>query len=144
MDHLALDHLPPLPADRTVGIGCIGAGFIMADCHLVAYRAAGLNPVAIAARRPDAAAAVAARHSIPRAYADFRRLLDDPAVEVVDIAVPPDVQPCAHTTTTLAAPDSLGRWTFSIGNGGTTWGAEWIEGSWRRGAGGLPGRRQAG
>ena len=43
MDHLALDHLPPLPADRTVGIGCIGAGFIMADCHIVAYRAAGLN-----------------------------------------------------------------------------------------------------
>jgi hypothetical protein len=64
MAHVDLDHLPPLPADRTVGIGCIGAGFIMADCHLVAYRAAGLNPVAIAARRPDAAAEVAARHSI--------------------------------------------------------------------------------
>lgn len=93
MDHVDLDHLPPLPADRTVGIGCIGAGFIMADCHLVAYRAAGLNPVAIAARRPDAVAEVAARHSIPTAYDDYRRLLENPAVEVVDIAVPPDVQP---------------------------------------------------
>lgn len=93
MNRVALDHLPPLPADRTVGIGCIGAGFIMADCHLVAYRAAGLNPVAIAARRHKAAAEVASRHSIPRAYDDYRRLLDDPAVEVVDIAVPPDVQP---------------------------------------------------
>jgi hypothetical protein len=49
------------------------------------------------------------------------------------------VQGCAHTTTTLVAPDSLGRWTLSISNGGTTWGAEWIEGSWRRGDGGLPG-----
>ena len=93
MAHVDLDHLPPLPADRSVGIGCIGAGFIMADCHLVAYRAAGLNLVAIAARRPDAAAELAARHSIPKAYDDYRRLLDDPAVEVVDIAVPPDVQP---------------------------------------------------
>jgi hypothetical protein len=49
MGHVDLEHLPPLPSDRSVGIGCIGAGFIMADCHLVAYRAAGLNPVAIAA-----------------------------------------------------------------------------------------------
>ena len=93
MATVQVDHLPPLPQDRSVGIGCIGAGFIMDDCHLVAYRAAGLNPVAIAARRYEAAAEVAARHSIPRAYDDYRRLLDDPAVEVVDIAVPPDVQP---------------------------------------------------
>ncbi|MEX0669897.1 MAG: Gfo/Idh/MocA family oxidoreductase [Pirellulales bacterium] len=93
MDHVDLEHLSPLPADRRVGIGCIGAGFIMADCHLVAYRAAGLNPVAIAARRHEAAMEVATRHSIPRAYGDVGSLLDDPAVEVVDIAVPPDVQP---------------------------------------------------
>ena len=93
MATVQVDHLPPLPRDRSLGIGCIGAGFIMADCHLVAYRAAGLNPVAIAARRYEAAAEVAARHSIPQAYDDYRRLLDDPAVEVVDIAVPPDVQP---------------------------------------------------
>jgi hypothetical protein len=87
------DHLPPLPRDRSVGIGCIGAGFIMADCHLVAYRAHGLNPVAIAARRLEAAQAVATRHGIASAYGDYRQVLDDPAVEVVDIAVPPDVQP---------------------------------------------------
>ena len=37
----------------------IGAGFIMADCHLVAYRAAGLNPVAIASRTVSRAAEVA-------------------------------------------------------------------------------------
>ena len=44
---LELDYLPRLPQKRDVGIGCIGAGFIMADCHLVAYRKNGLNPVAI-------------------------------------------------------------------------------------------------
>ncbi|HEX6985325.1 MAG TPA: Gfo/Idh/MocA family oxidoreductase [Planctomycetaceae bacterium] len=89
-----LDYLPPLPSDsaRQTGIGCIGAGFIMADCHLVAYRQAGFNPVAIASRDPARAKAVAERHGIAKAYASWRELLDDPAVEVVDVAVPPDVQ----------------------------------------------------
>ena len=88
-----VDHLPPMPRDLSPGIGCIGAGFIMADCHLVAYRRHGLNPVAIASRTRGAAERVAARHGIARAYDDYRQLLMDPAVEVVDIAVPPDAQP---------------------------------------------------
>lgn len=86
------DHLPPLPQDRTPGIGCVGAGFIMADCHLVAYRANGLNPVAIHSRTPATARAVAERHSIARAHETLDALLDDPAVEVLDVAVPPDAQ----------------------------------------------------
>ena len=87
-----LDYLPRLPRDTSPGIGCIGAGFIMADCQLVAYRQAGFNPVAIAARRREQAEAVASRHAIPNVYSDYRELLANPAVEVVDIAVPPDVQ----------------------------------------------------
>src|SRR3982751_1253023 len=87
-----VDYLPPLPKDRSVGIGCVGAGFIMADCHLVAYRAAGFNPVAIASQDPAKAKAVAARHSIPKAYDRYEQLLKDPRVEVLDVAVPPDVQ----------------------------------------------------
>jgi predicted dehydrogenase len=86
-------HQPPrLPRNRQVGIGCIGAGFIMADCHLVAYRGAGLNPIAIASRRAERAREVAARHGIAKAYETYAELLSDPRVEVVDIAVPPDVQ----------------------------------------------------
>jgi hypothetical protein len=46
---------------------------------------------------------------------------------------------CAHTTATLVAPDSLDRWTFSIGIGGTTWGAALIARSWPSGSGGWPG-----
>jgi predicted dehydrogenase len=87
-----LDYLPKLPRDKSPGIGCIGAGFIMADCHLVAYRQAGFNPVAIAARRREQAAIVAARHQIPQVYEDHRDLLADPNVQVVDVAVPPDIQ----------------------------------------------------
>ncbi len=81
-----------LPLDRSVGIGCIGSGFIMADCHLVAYRAAGLNPVAITSRKLSSATAVAERHNLPKVYRHYTRLLADPKVEVLDIAVPPDVQ----------------------------------------------------
>jgi predicted dehydrogenase len=89
---LDLDYLPKMPKDRSVGIGCVGAGFIMADCHLVAYRAAGFNPVAIASHDPKKARAVAARHSIPGPYNNYGELLDDERVVVLDVAVPPDVQ----------------------------------------------------
>jgi hypothetical protein len=89
----SLDFRPAMPADRSVGIGCIGAGFIMSDCHLEAYRKVGFRPVAIASRRRSRAEEAAKRHGIPRVHADYRALLDDPEVQVVDIAVPPDVQP---------------------------------------------------
>ena len=87
-----LRYLPVLPRDRSPGIGCIGAGFIMADCHLVAYRDAGFRPVAIASRTPAKAREVAERHGIERVYDTQEELLRDPEVEVVDIAFPPDQQ----------------------------------------------------
>jgi predicted dehydrogenase len=90
---LALDYLPRLPRRKDFRIGCIGAGFIMRDCHLVAYRQAGFNPVAIASRSVAHAQAVAEAQGIRRCYATVAELLADPEIEVVDIAVPPDVQP---------------------------------------------------
>ncbi len=89
----ALEYDPVLPRDRGVPIGCVGSGFIMADCHLVAYRAARFNPVAIASRHREKAAAVAERHGIPTAHRSVADLLDDERVAVLDVAVPPDVQP---------------------------------------------------
>ncbi len=86
-----LDFRPRMPRDKGPGIGCIGAGFIMADCHLVAYRQSGFRPLAIASRRPERAREVAARHAIERCYDTYQQLLDDPGVEIVDVAVPPDV-----------------------------------------------------
>src|SRR5262249_37742740 len=92
MNH-PLATLPRLPRRKDFRIGCIGAGFIMRDCHLVAYRQAGFNPVAIASRDPAHAGEVAKRHGIGRVHVCYADLLADPAVEVLDIAVPPDVQP---------------------------------------------------
>lgn len=89
---LDLDYLPHLPSNKDVPIGCIGAGFIMADCHLVAYRKAGFRPHAIASRTPGRALAVGKRHDIPHVFDTYEELLAQQEIEVVDIAVPPDVQ----------------------------------------------------
>ena len=90
---LTLDYLPRLPGRKDFRIGCVGAGFIMRDCHLVAYRQAGFNPVAITPREPKRARAVAQAHGIPRCHDTVAALLADETVEVLDVAVPPDVQP---------------------------------------------------
>ncbi|HTM55433.1 MAG TPA: Gfo/Idh/MocA family oxidoreductase [Pirellulales bacterium] len=83
---------PAAVSDRRMAIGCIGAGFIMAECHLAAYRAAGFNPLAISSRRPERALEVAGRYQIPKVYEAYEQLLEDPEIAIVDIAVPPDAQ----------------------------------------------------
>jgi predicted dehydrogenase len=88
-----LNYLPRLPRRKDFRIGCAGAGFIVRDCHLAAHRQAGFNPVAIASRTPARAQAVARQYDIPKCHDTFDELLDDPAIEVLDIAVPPDAQP---------------------------------------------------
>ena len=88
-----LTYLPRLPRRKDWRIGCAGAGFIMRYCHLVAYRHAGFNPVAIASRHPERAREAAERHAIPHVHDTIAALLADPEIEVLDIAVPPDVQP---------------------------------------------------
>ncbi|HEX3152527.1 MAG TPA: Gfo/Idh/MocA family oxidoreductase, partial [Gemmataceae bacterium] len=90
---LTLDYKPQLPNRLDWRIGCVGAGFIMRDCHLVAYRNAGFNPVAIASRNVNSAREVAERHAIPTVHTSIDELLANPKIEVLDIAVPPDVQP---------------------------------------------------
>ncbi|MCA9107244.1 MAG: Gfo/Idh/MocA family oxidoreductase [Pirellulaceae bacterium] len=87
-----LDYLPRLPRDRSPRIGCIGAGFIMADCHLVAYRQAGLDVRAIASRSRERAAEVARRHRIETVHGSWRELVADRQLDVLDVAVPPDRQ----------------------------------------------------
>ena len=83
---------PSLPPKTDYGIGCVGAGFIMRDIHLVAYREAGFNPVAIASRTPEHARAAAEQNGVGTVYDTWQELLDDERVEIVDIAYPPDQQ----------------------------------------------------
>jgi predicted dehydrogenase len=88
-----LNHQAALPKKRDFRIGVIGAGFILRDVQLVAYREAGFNVVAIASRHPSKAREVAELRGIPKVYDTIAELLDDPSLEVLDLAVPPDAQP---------------------------------------------------
>ena len=78
------------PAGGPVRIGLVGAGF-GAGLHLRAYRQCG-NPraevVAIAGGRFERAGKLAAEYGVPEAYDDYRRLLDRPDVDVIDLCTP--------------------------------------------------------
>ncbi len=87
--HHELRYTPPLPRRQHFRIGVLGSGFIVNDCHLVSYRRAGFNPVAIASRSVENAAKVARTHGIEQVYDGYEALLDDKSIEVLDIAVPP-------------------------------------------------------
>jgi predicted dehydrogenase len=78
---------------REYRIGCIGAGMIMAECHLAAYDAAGFPVVAIASRTRTNAEKVATRWAIPTVHDTPEQLIEDPEIEIVDLAFPPDQQP---------------------------------------------------
>jgi predicted dehydrogenase len=78
---------------REFAIGCIGAGMIMAECHLAAYRQAGFKVAAIASRTEAKAQAVAERWDIPTVHATPEALIEDRQIDIVDIAYPPDQQP---------------------------------------------------
>jgi predicted dehydrogenase len=87
-----LPYLPPMPRDRSIGIALIGAGGISA-AHLDAYRAHGLNVLAICSR--DLKRAKGRRDAFfPKADAtsDFEAVLIDPRVRVLDITTHPDVR----------------------------------------------------
>ena len=78
---------------REYRIGCIGAGMIMAECHLAAYKEAGFPVVAIASRTRANAEKVAERWGIATVHDTPESLIEDPNVEIVDLAFPPDQQP---------------------------------------------------
>lgn len=89
---------------RGFRIGCVGAGFIMADIHLAAYDAAGFPVAAIASRTEEKAAEVARRWKIPKVYASPEAMIAAGGFEILDIAYPPDQQP-AIIRAALAQPD---------------------------------------
>ena len=89
---LDLDYLPHLPSKTDYGIGCLGAGFIMRDIHLVAYKNAGFKVVAISDISAESARRAAELREIPKVHQNLEDLLEDPQVQILDIAIPPDKQ----------------------------------------------------
>jgi predicted dehydrogenase len=74
-------------------IGCVGAGMIMAECHLAAYKEAGFPVVAIASRTKANAEKVAQRYGIATVHDTPEQLIEDRSVDIIDVAFPPDQQP---------------------------------------------------
>ncbi len=87
------DHLAPMPRDLGPGIGIVGAGFIVRDCHLVAYADAGFKVVGLTSRTEATARQVAALRGVETVFESVEMMLDDPRVTLVDVAVPPLEQP---------------------------------------------------
>ncbi|MFN0153644.1 MAG: Gfo/Idh/MocA family protein [Gaiella sp.] len=92
MTEIDLQITPSPPARTDFGIGAIGAGFIMRDIQLPAYAEAGFRTVAIASRTPANARAAAEQNGVGKVYDTWQELLDDPEVEIADVAYPPDQQ----------------------------------------------------
>ena len=73
-----------------INVGLIGAGFV-AELHMYAFkRVYGVDAqVTAVAARGDQVVDFAKKHGIAQTYRDYRNLLADPAIDVVDICTPP-------------------------------------------------------
>ena len=73
--NLDLEHTAPLPIRSDYRIGAIGAGFIMRDVQLPAYRSAGFHVAALASRTSEIAREVADFRGVPKVYDSISELL---------------------------------------------------------------------
>ena len=89
---LELDYRPQLPRRKDLGIAIVGAGAIVNIGHLPAYQKVGFRVVGIYDRDGSRARDTADHFHIGQVYDSLEQLLADPAVAIVDIAVPPQHQ----------------------------------------------------
>jgi predicted dehydrogenase len=90
-DALDVRAMPRDPAGLAIGV--VGSGNIIENAHLPSYATAGFRVVAITSRTEANARRVAAARGIPRVHRSVTELLADRDVAVVDVALPPDLQP---------------------------------------------------
>jgi predicted dehydrogenase len=88
-----LDARPHPKEPRRLGIGLVGSGNIVENAHVPSYQVAGFRVAAITSRTEANARRVAAAKGIERVHRSVEDLAYDPEVDIVDIALPPDLQP---------------------------------------------------
>jgi len=87
-----------------VRIGILGSGF-SAHLHLSNYkklRGHKMEVVAAAARSEKSASRFAKTFDVPKIYIDYRKLVEDPDVDIVDVCLPTDV----HKEAIIAAAEA--------------------------------------
>ena len=94
------------PVPQGVRIGLIGAGRVVHNSVLPAYREVGLTPVAAADPDPEARAAAQRRWGVERVFADFREMLDAVDLDMVDVNIRWDV---GLSPTRVAAVEEAAR-----------------------------------
>ena len=76
-----------MPGER-IGVGIIGCGRIF-DLHMLGYQGReDAEVLAVADIGEECRAERCEQFSIPRAYADYRELLEDPSIDMVEILTP--------------------------------------------------------
>jgi predicted dehydrogenase len=83
---------PKRPAKVDYGIGIVGTGAIVQSHHLLAYRKAGLNVRALCDINEETLLTAGKKFGVENLQTDYRRLLDDPAIQIIDIATQPEVR----------------------------------------------------
>ncbi|MCB9130838.1 MAG: Gfo/Idh/MocA family oxidoreductase [Anaerolineales bacterium] len=89
---LDLDYKPHMPPKTDYGIGIVGCGGIVQYAVLPTYKKHGLNVLACHDINHATAESVAAEFDIPNVYENLEELLANPAIEIVEISVPPRYQ----------------------------------------------------
>src|SRR5262245_49027847 len=105
----ALDLRPQPKAPRRLGIGVVGSGNIVENAHLPSYLAAGFRVAAITSRTEANARRVAKARGIERVHPSVEALIQDPDVDIIDVALPPDLQPPVVTQAIRAGKHVLAQ-----------------------------------
>jgi len=87
-----INYQPSFPAGYSPGVGIIGCGAVVKRSHLTAYAKSGVNVAGVYDLRPEATQGVCEQFNVSRVCGTLDELLEDPSIEVVDIATPPEVR----------------------------------------------------
>lgn len=91
-EELRLPQTFPLPKRTDWGIGMVGFGEFAQRAHAPDYVDAGWPIVAVAAPSIETQSAAREQFGVARVYSDFRELIDDEAVAIVDLLTQPNVR----------------------------------------------------
>lgn len=85
-----------------IGVGVVGLG-AFGEQHLdILHKMTNVRIAAICSRSPERAKSLAAKYNVPRWYIDYRELVEDPMVDVVDVCT----RDWEHVEPSVAAADA--------------------------------------